>query len=222
MVYASLCTLRTMAGAILGYGVVSKMTSIRAIFYVAEQHKPRGMAQGSQNTGSRFFISAAAKYRESQDPYSHSAPNPGSNWPAPAHLSIAALPLLCRDGNSGNGSFARTRNFSLALYKILLKDRSWSCASKTGQLVTDCHHQISQRGLLIQMRMPSLSSAFSYRAISWTTALWKEAITCSAYIEWQLWVIVVKWFFILEAAKCPVWRIVAVPDQMNSGCWLIQ
>jgi len=79
MVYASLCTLRTMAGAILGYGVVSKMASIRAIFYVAEQHKPRGMAQGSQNTGSRLFISAAAKYRESQDSYSHSAPNPGSN-----------------------------------------------------------------------------------------------------------------------------------------------
>ena len=79
MVYASLCTLRTMAGAILGYGVVSKMISIWATFYVAQQHKPSGMAQGSQNTGSRFFISAAAKYRESQDPYSHSAPNPGNN-----------------------------------------------------------------------------------------------------------------------------------------------
>jgi hypothetical protein len=29
---------------------------------------------------------------------------------------------------------------------------------------------------------------------------------------------VVKWFFILEAAKRPGWGILAVPDHLNPGC----
>jgi len=47
MAYANLCMLKTMAAAILGHGVVSMTTLIRATFQVSQQHKPGGIVQGS-------------------------------------------------------------------------------------------------------------------------------------------------------------------------------